>query len=297
MSSPLTATFGMLLVTLFLQSILYGMGLLQAWLYFFWYPKDGWFIKISVVLITLFETAETVLFFCATYAYLIDGFGDRENLALWNVPIRLVLLMTYLTIFVAHVYFAHCIYRLHQRDKVIPLLILVLAIVCLGGGLGQFAENFKIKGFKELGETKPTRDIQAVFALAADVLITGALCWRLNRSKAGGIQSTNKLLNYLIITAINRGVLTMFSAALNLILFSTEPGTFYFMLWVILGGKFYMNSMIATLNTRGFAIGKTANSAGPSTLGEISMIKIGHPSQTGDSAIETTNQHQDPTVE
>ncbi|KAJ6501855.1 hypothetical protein C8R45DRAFT_974527 [Mycena sanguinolenta] len=296
MASPLTPTFGMLFVTLFLQSILYGMGLLQAWLYFFWYPKDGWFIKTSVILVTVFETAETVLFFCATYAYLIDGFGDKAALALWNPPMRPVLLMTYLTIFVAHVYFAHCIYRLYKQDKFTPLLILFLATVCFAGGLGQFILNYKIQGFKQLGQTKVTRDIQAIFALAADILITGALWWRLSTSKQGGMQSTNKLLNYLIITAVNRGVLTMISAALNLILFSTNPGTFYFMLWVILGGKFYMNSMLATLNTRGFAVGMIpANTVGPNSLGEISMIKISHPSR--DNATGTTDQHQGPSAD
>ncbi|KAJ6472495.1 hypothetical protein C8R45DRAFT_1103941 [Mycena sanguinolenta] len=291
MTSPLTATFGMLLLTLFLQSILYGMGLLQAWLYFLWYQKDGWFIKISVILITLFETAETILFFCATYAYLIDGFGDAQNLTRWNMPIRLVLLTTYLTTFVAQVYFAYCIYRLHPKDKVIPALILILAAVCLGGGLAQVAAK-QIQGFKELGETKPTRTVQAVFALVGDILITVALCWRLNSSK-GGLQSTNKVLNYLIITAINRGVLTMISAALNLILFSTESGTFYFMLWVLLGGKFYMNSMLATLNTRGYAVGMMGTNMDLA----LTTIKLAHPGHTTNSSGMTTqsqNRSADP---
>ncbi|KAF7342903.1 hypothetical protein MSAN_02006700 [Mycena sanguinolenta] len=277
----------MLLLTLFLQSILYGMGLLQAWLYFLWYKKDGWFIKISVILITLFETAETILFFCATYAYLINGFGNAENLTRWNLPIRLVLLTTYLTIFVAQVYFAHCIYRLHPKDKVIPAVILILAAVCLGGGLAQVAANFKIQGFKELGETKPTRTVQAVFALAGDMLITVALCWRLNNGK-GGFQSTNKVLNYLIITAINRGVLTMISAALNLILFSLVPDSFYFMLWVLLGGKFYMNSMLAMLNTRGYAV----EMMGTKTDLGLSTIKLTHPGHTTSSNGMTTTQSQ-----
>lgn len=32
---------------------------------------------------------------------------------------------------------------------------------------------------------QPTRTVQAVFALAGDILITVALCWRLNSSKTG----------------------------------------------------------------------------------------------------------------
>ncbi|KAJ7720839.1 hypothetical protein B0H16DRAFT_1604069 [Mycena metata] len=289
MTSPLAPTFGMLFLTLFLQSILYGMGLLQAWLYFFWYQKDGWFIKLSVVLITLCETAETALFFCASYVYLIDGFGDTENLTKWNLPIRLVLVTTYMTILVAQIYFAHCIYRLHQEDKIIPLLILIFAFACFGSGMGQVVTVFKIQGFKELDQTVITRTLQAVFALVADILITVALCWRLNSNK-GGLQSTNKLLNYLIITAINRGVLTMISAGLNLILFSTDPGTFYFMLWVVLGGKFYMNSMLATLNTRGYAVGML----GENNTINLSTIHLANHHQSGGGNSNTVNDQQNP---
>ncbi|KAJ6457685.1 hypothetical protein C8R45DRAFT_943133 [Mycena sanguinolenta] len=152
--------------------------------------------------------------------------------------------------------------------------------------------SFKIQGFKELGETKPTRTVQAVFALVGDILITVALCWRLNSSK-GGLQSTNKVLNYLIITAINRGVLTMISAALNLILFSTESGTFYFMLWILLGGKFYMNSMLATLNTRGYAVGMMGTNMDLA----LTTIKLAHPGHTTNSSGMTTqsqNRSADP---
>ncbi|KAJ7445640.1 hypothetical protein FB451DRAFT_1568065 [Mycena latifolia] len=39
----------------------------------------------------------------------------------------------------------------------------------------------------------------------------------------------------------------MLTAALNIILFFAEPGTFYFMVGLDLSGKFYMNSMLATM--------------------------------------------------
>jgi hypothetical protein len=34
MSSPLDSTYGVWLVALFLETILYGMGVLQGWIYF-----------------------------------------------------------------------------------------------------------------------------------------------------------------------------------------------------------------------------------------------------------------------
>ena len=35
-------------LNLYCEHRLYGMGLLQAWLYFHWYPRDSWGIKATV---------------------------------------------------------------------------------------------------------------------------------------------------------------------------------------------------------------------------------------------------------
>ncbi|KAJ6607793.1 hypothetical protein B0H10DRAFT_2070207 [Mycena sp. CBHHK59/15] len=252
MASPLAPTFGIWLIAMFFQAILYGMGLLQVYLYFYWYHKDSWGIKGTVILITVLETLQTSTFFAATYRVLIDDFGNFELLALfpWQALVQLQALYT--STFVAQAYFAYCIYLLHQRRIILPLIIVVLSLVGLGGGTAQVVLAVHIKEFKDLPQTSAASNTQAALALACDILITTGLCWRLNSSRTG-IQSTNKLLNFLIMTAINRGVLTMVTALLNMILFLTQPGTFYFMLMILVSGKFYMNSMLAMLNTRQYA--------------------------------------------
>ncbi|KAJ7445637.1 hypothetical protein FB451DRAFT_1292683 [Mycena latifolia] len=262
MTSPLEKTWGIWLLGLFLQAILYGMALLQVYLYFFWKFKDGWGIRGAVIVITILETFQMGTYFSGTYSYLIDGFGDFHNLTQFNWESYAHLLAIYLSTFVAQVYFANCIYRLHTTDRVTPAIILCLAIGSVGGGIGQIVRDADITTFSQLGRTTVTRTVQASFAFACDLLITVTLCWRLNQSRTG-IRSTNNVLNYLIVTAINRGVLTMLTAALNIILFSAEPGTFYFMVGLDLSGKFYMNSMLATLNTRQHAasmLGRTVES-------------------------------------
>ncbi|KAJ7195002.1 hypothetical protein B0H12DRAFT_1245708 [Mycena haematopus] len=42
---PLESTYGSGLISLFLETILYGIGILQFFLYFQWSPKDKWSIK------------------------------------------------------------------------------------------------------------------------------------------------------------------------------------------------------------------------------------------------------------
>ncbi|KAJ7105292.1 hypothetical protein C8R44DRAFT_806931 [Mycena epipterygia] len=155
----------------------------------------------------------------------------------------------YLAIFVAQAHFARCIYHLQKENILLPAVIFVLSLFAVG----QVILCIKLGEYAKLGATKVTTNLQAGAALAADALITFGLCWRLNRGR-GGVQSTNKILNFLIMTAVNRGVFTIIFAALNIVLFFSRPGTFDFMLVLFLSDKFYMNSMLAMLNTREYAV-------------------------------------------
>ncbi|KAJ7774427.1 hypothetical protein B0H14DRAFT_2631963 [Mycena olivaceomarginata] len=104
--------------------------------------------------------------------------------------------------------------------------------------------SIQLGEYSKLGSTKVTTNLQAAAALAADALITFGPCWQLNKGR-GRIQSSNKILNFLITTAINRGVFITIFTALNLILFFSRPGTF--MLVIFLSDKIYMNSVLAIL--------------------------------------------------
>ncbi|KAJ7265391.1 hypothetical protein B0H12DRAFT_1100575 [Mycena haematopus] len=252
MASPLASTLGVWLVTQLLQAILYGMGLLQVYLYFFWYPTDRWFTKAAVILITAFETAQTCLFFAASYDFFINGFGQFGPTAILPWGAKAQLLFITLSTFVAQEYFAHTLFLIHKRKIVYPLFVALLGVASFGAGIAQTTILFTVKTLTDLGKTSTSLTTQAATALACDFFITAGLCWKLNTSRTG-IQSTNKLINFLIMTAVNRGVFTMVFALLNIVLWLTKPDTFYFLMMNIMAGKFYMNSMLAMLNTRDHA--------------------------------------------
>ncbi|KAJ6586687.1 hypothetical protein B0H10DRAFT_2094553 [Mycena sp. CBHHK59/15] len=257
MASPLAHTFGIWLVALFLQAILYGMGLLQIYLYFFWYNKDRWSIKATTVQISTF--------FSAAWSWLIDGFGDFNNLRFFSWQALAQLAALYTSTFVA-------------QTIILPAVIVTLSLV----GLAQVILAVKLKTFDQLPHTSAATNTQAAVALTCDLLITVGLCWRLNNNRTG-IQSTNKLLNFLITTAINRGVLTMITALMNMILFLTQPGTFYFMLSLLI---MYMNSMLAMLNTRQHAV----SLHGSTMVDHISMPTLSSTSGTASRVIGVSDR-------
>jgi len=153
-------------------------------------------------------------------------------------------------------YFGYCIYILDRKNKIVPAIITALALTQIGSGLAQTIITVKLTSFTQLSSTKAVTTLQAAATLLCDCVITSSLVRTFGNHK-GSVKSTNSMLNNLMINAINRGMLTAICAALNLILFLALPGTFYFFIGLELSGKLYMNSALATLNSRNHIINKS----------------------------------------
>ncbi|KAJ7218658.1 hypothetical protein GGX14DRAFT_595533 [Mycena pura] len=323
----LPSTVGIWLVTAFVEAILQGMGMLQGFLYvcvvravlgpyhdsdsyFTWYHKDPWSVKATVALLLAIECVQMGASIGVVYEWFITGFGDLDNLDVIHWQDFLQLPSLYLSMFVTQVHFARSIYQcvlpkpLHIPESLrlatttpvdrkhifLPSLILVLSLLAIGGGIAEVIAVIKVSRYSKLSATNSTYLLQTAAALAADILITFGLCWRL-RKRRSEFQSTNKILNFLILTAINRSVFTMFFAILNMILFLTRPGTFAFMIALLISDKLYMNSLLAMLNTRQFAI----QAGGAVVAEQISMPNFSstgshHNKQPGAVYIQTTRE-------
>ncbi|PPQ73079.1 hypothetical protein CVT26_014645 [Gymnopilus dilepis] len=274
MGSPLDSTFGMWLVIVFIQTLLQGCGMLQAWLFFHWYSKDHWAIKAmarirsfnafpNIVnhdnlseIYRLSETFQIVVLFQVTYFYFIDNFGNVPGLLTIHWQDSAQLIGTYLSAFIVQMYFAYCVYTLEKTNKIAAGIITTLAVVQIGSGIAQVVVTSKLTSFTELDSSKPYTTLEAASACLCDIMITFFLVRSLGKHR-GEIRSTNSLLTNLMIFAVNRGVLTAICAALNLILFIAIPNTFYFFIGLDLSGKLYMNSALATLNSRQYIVKKS----------------------------------------
>ncbi|KAF9043368.1 hypothetical protein BJ165DRAFT_1484529 [Panaeolus papilionaceus] len=262
MAPALASTYGLWLVSFFLEGVLYGCAMLQAWLYFHWYHNDHRFIRWMILLLVLLETLQMAFVFTGAYLCLITHFGDFEYLQKINWA-DAAQFPTYMSTFVVQIYFASCIYRLKKDAKFLPILIVILAVIEVGAGIVHNSRVFKLIGVSlahagngdrlvsilKLSDTKPVFELMSASTLACDLLITASLVYRLNSSKLG-MRATNSMLDRLVVYAINRGGLTAFAAAWNLIFFIALPNTFWFVLGMFIVSKLYMNSALASLNSR-----------------------------------------------
>ncbi|KAI4524252.1 hypothetical protein K523DRAFT_269778 [Schizophyllum commune Tattone D] len=263
MSSPLDSTYGLWLVSMFIMSILYGIGLLQSWLYFHWYSNDHVFVKSLVVILLVLETLQISWYFDGTYYYFVEQFGNFQAFTYSPWENSAQLLAAYLSAFVVQAYFAGTVWRLDKGRRWAAVVIMMLALASISAGIAQTVATAKLSSLTRLGETRDITTVQAATALATDLAITIALCFTFQSFKSG-MQSTNAVLNNLIMYAVNRGVLTSLCALLNLVLFLALPGTFYFFIGLMPSSKLYMNTMLATLNTRQHIRTKTSGFSGAS---------------------------------
>ncbi|TRM66942.1 hypothetical protein BD626DRAFT_166801 [Schizophyllum amplum] len=248
-ASPLDSTYGMWLVFLFIMSILYGVGILQAFLYSRWHRNDPRWVQALVVILVILETCQIAWYFDSTYHYFVVEFGNADAFAFSPWQNSAQLLAAYLSAFIVQGYFAVTIYLLKPEAWYATLMIGLLALGSMAAGLAQTVKTIQLASLTRLGETQDVTTTQAGLAFGCDLAITITLCATFNSFKTG-IKSTNTLLNTLMIYAVNRGILTALCALLNLVLFLSLPGTFYFFIGLMPSSKLYMNTMLATLNTR-----------------------------------------------
>ncbi|KAJ7748767.1 hypothetical protein DFH07DRAFT_961967 [Mycena maculata] len=283
----LASTYGAWLVSLFLETILYGIGFLQACLYFQWYPTDAWSIKFPVALVLqvdylwFFETTQISFFFRSSYVRFVQEFGIVQVDLLWSDSLQL--LANYLSAFTVQIYFTSRIYHLmkepidsnmHKASGLGVYAVGIFAVVEISAGIAQTVLSYQLRSFAKLENTKAITTLQTAGSLACDIGITVYLCVFLARNKTG-LPRTEKMMNALMINAVNRGMLTALSSAFTMILFLVYPDTFWFFLSLAPNSKLYMNSMLATLNMR-HHVRKMA--------GEWNTVELGTDTGTGRTA-------------
>jgi len=209
----------------------------------------------------------TILPAHAIYYYLIANFGNFAAGVSEPVTYRVENgFLTLITLLVQSFY-AHQIWSL-SRNKLLTSILVLLVIVVFALGLEITVDIIEDGSAVHLASNRVLIVGGFVQGLAAlcDIIITASLCWFLH-SKRTGIKRTEKLLDRLIILAINRGLITTIAQLCFLILNVSVPGKVYWFPFHQAVGKLYTNSYLAMLNVRA----RNSTSVG-STMGENSTF-------------------------
>lgn len=245
--------FGSALMGGLVSTLLYGITNLQIYLYFMHY-EDGLAMKVLVSVIWILDTLH-ISFVChILYYYLITNYGVPTSLdyIIWSLPASV--LVNVFVVSIVQCFFARQIYRLCRPGVkwlvTGPIILFVLAQF----GFGVETVILEFINRNASVQTQITYyDVTPAWAtiVVAEVLITVSLCVLLYDSNSRSVlfPRTKRLVNTLIIYAVNRCLLTSLVAIADLVIAIEVQDTWSIGLDFVIG-KLYANSLLASLNSR-----------------------------------------------
>ncbi|KAH9858596.1 hypothetical protein C2E23DRAFT_9665 [Lenzites betulinus] len=247
--ASLDSTMGAMFIGVILAGIMYGVSCAQMFYYFTRYPNDHWGLKLLVTAVWASDTVHQGLISYSLYYYLITQYGNPIALTeMSNSIIIEVFFNSFIGLFVQS-FFTARIWTLSGKK---PLVVVPVILLVLGEFVVTMTYAIKalfMKTFLDLARYKGLTITVNALAAAGDVVIAIILCTILNNSRTG-FSKSNKLINKLIIFAVNTGLLTSICASLTFITVVALPNTFIYITFFFLLGRLYSNSLMATLNAR-----------------------------------------------
>ncbi|OCB89308.1 hypothetical protein A7U60_g3507 [Sanghuangporus baumii] len=246
-------TFGAMLIGCILSTALWGAGSMQMYWYYSNYPRDHQFLKALVALVWSFDTVQQAMIGHIMYYYLNYYQPLSLDYYVWSLNVQTE--FEALTSLGVQALFIYRIGRLSKWNIWYTGVTTVLALGKFGLATGKHTPTFVAEGFKydsiTLAKAELHRESEAINGLSAatDVAIAAVFTWLLSRSKTSFIR-TNTLINKLISYTINTSALTSLCSVITLILAVSMPHNFVYGAVYFLVAKLYVNSLLATLNSR-----------------------------------------------
>ncbi|KAJ7499285.1 hypothetical protein FB451DRAFT_1204923 [Mycena latifolia] len=262
MSSPfsaaqlaaLTNAFKELFATTFIgfcvATTLYGISVLQMYLYFRRYTQDRWALKTMVATLWTLDSLTTIFVADSLYVFVLGFLNKAIDIDIpWSFTAE-KMLVTIIT-FIAQLFYAYTIYKV-SRNKIATAFITFLAVGSFSLGVYTTVHLFQNPALTSISSRSFLIVSGLVQGLAAlnDITITGTLSYYLHTRRSSLLPSTQHIVDKLIVYAVSRGVLTAIAQIMFLVLNVALPHHQFWLPFHMAVGKLYVNSVLATLNVR-----------------------------------------------
>ncbi|KAI6098274.1 hypothetical protein EDD16DRAFT_569643 [Pisolithus croceorrhizus] len=222
-------------------------------MYYMHYSEDDSITKLIVAAVWVLDTLHVALMCHVLYYYLITNYGVLMSLeyVVWSFSASIM--VDTIVITMVQSFFAHKIYHLCRRKVrwwvTAPTILLLVAQV--GFGMAITVTTFVNDAVTYAEHIRFYTETPALSTqLLAEVLNTVSLCVLLyERGSRSAVPRTKRLLNTLIVYAVNRCVLALLVVIAEVIM-DADNIVAWTMTLTWLSPKLYANSLLASLNTR-----------------------------------------------
>ncbi|KAF9463872.1 hypothetical protein BDZ94DRAFT_575659 [Collybia nuda] len=284
MASPhihLDSTLGAAFLGNLAAAIFYGITCVQTFIYFKKNYRDTTAFRLLIFFLWLIDTFHLALITHGLYYYLISNYG---NLVVIASPTWSIVVQVYVTIIsdgIIRAIFGRRVWLITERNKFIAAAIfLTSAFTCVSGII--FATRvFAVGSFANFSQISYLLYMALGGGVVADILIAGSLCISLSRTRTG-FKQTDSIVVVLMMYTINTSLLTTVCSAACFITYAIWPREFTFIgIYFSLSKRIYssllsrqnnsllttfpavfLNSLLATLNSRDSLKGRLAGVSG-----------------------------------
>ncbi|KAH9060299.1 hypothetical protein EDB87DRAFT_625313 [Lactarius vividus] len=248
-------SFGIVFIGLLITTTLYGLTILQTWVYFWNCRKrDPKTLKLFIIFITVLDTIDIILSAYTIYWYLVLNFGNVESLdhILWTLNAQIAIGAvnnTSLQLFYA------------RRVYLVPANVVsqvVLVAISFSLGMLALAKDFAIKQFSRFNTVRWVLWVGIGALAVTELLIAGSMCWFLYHRRTG-FEKTDSMVMTLMAYSINSGLLTSLFGTAAIISLVVSPSSMIWLACCWVMSECSINSMLALLNSRDYIRERTSD--------------------------------------
>ncbi|KAG7098291.1 hypothetical protein E1B28_000254 [Marasmius oreades] len=240
---------GPIIITFMLGSILYGVQMLQVYIYYLSFPKDRVFVKCLVYTVFLLDTLQTALFFRDAFTIFGASFGDLASLKAAHLSGFSVPILTGLVSLMVQSFYAHQI-RMLSRSNILVVIIVAIALIQFGASIWTGYLVFVINNLSNLQQRSFIQcSVWLAGSALCDTIIAIVMTIYLLRANAQ-TKSTQLLVARLIRLVIETGTATAAVAVIDCVLYIVVQRYPFHMLPSRILAKTYANTLMVILNSR-----------------------------------------------
>ncbi|KZT55784.1 hypothetical protein CALCODRAFT_518575 [Calocera cornea HHB12733] len=239
---------GPLLIGTTLAAVLYGIMVLQCFIYYTHCRNDRWLLKLVILAVFLADTASVVLSTMSAYYYLVTSYNNQFMLVFADTGI-----IAYPAITAVNAFLVRCIYawriRIITGQTWIAVFIWLAAFLVFTAGIGV---TIGIKWVQQLLLLYEIRIISVVWSfgsLTIDSFIAGVMFWYLPKMRTG-FPGVDDVLTRILRVSLQTGLFTALSVMATTIMYLADPGSTVYLGLLFITSKLYGNSLMATFTMR-----------------------------------------------
>ncbi|KAK7008251.1 Saposin B-type domain-containing protein [Favolaschia claudopus] len=277
----LDGTLGDIQIALVVATWLFGIESLQTYNYYTQFPKDSVLLKGLVGAIWLLELGYTIVSWHAMYVITVTFYGRPQHILAPPLSMVFPIFFNALIAISVQTFFVYRV-KVLSGKWLVPLICCAMNLARLGFNMLLFGKLSQ-KPIFTLLTTTFNWEIIVVSSIgpAVDIIVAASLIYYLWDRRKTDFKQTRGMVDTLIIWTVETTLLTTLSGVMQLVLFLSRRHDLSWLVFFLIQGKLFSNSLMASLNGRtrfravpGTALGfNSTTNAGQNVLPSFKLLR------------------------